>query len=360
MATPWPCAASRDPPNPQMTTCELERPARAHLYAVAGRFISVEADDPRAADAFRRHFSGWHAEHAPAPRDGTPPAHDASVVVRTRGERPRAPGSFDSFEVACGWVCRTDGSTYFMESGGAVMRVGSTTPASVEVWVDAGPRAPVGEESARLVFNATMAALRRCGVFELHAAGAVEPESGRGLLFIGPSGCGKSTLATRLAAAGWHYLSDDLHLLHDAGDAVEARALRRVFGVNPQGAPAVREGLHGAAGPFDPDKLYFDPEAAFPGRFRESCAPRAIFFPVVTNEAESVARPLAQGEAMARLIRMCPWAGYDRPAARAHLGVLARLARQAAAYELRAGTDMLGDPSFAASFFRASAGGFTA
>jgi energy-coupling factor transporter ATP-binding protein EcfA2 len=208
-----------------------------------------------------------------------------------------------------------------------------------------------------------MAALRRCGVFELHAAGAVEPESGRGLLFIGPSGCGKSTLATRLAAAGFHYLSDDLHLLRESGGAVEARALRRVFGVN--GSPASASALEGraesfkAAGPFDPDKLYFDPETLFPGRFRESCVPRAIFFPEVTDEHASVTRALTQSEAMARLIRMCPWAGYDLPAARAHLGVLARLARQAAAYELRAGRDMLGDSSFAASFFRARVGGAT-
>jgi hypothetical protein len=44
---------------------------------------------------------------------------------------------------------------------------------------------------------------------------------------------------------------------------------------------------------------------------------------------------------MARLIRMCPWACYDKTTAEAHLEVLGELARQADGFELYAGADLL-------------------
>jgi hypothetical protein len=349
-----------------MAICELERPAFADSYAVAGRSICVEARDEAAAAAFRRYFDGWHVEAQTRASaydvDGALRA-DARIVVYADEEPPGAPDSFDSFEVAGGGLCRTDGRTYFFEAEGSTVRVGPDGPALVEVWLGRGRAADGGGASARLVFNASMIAMRRCGLYELHAAGAVEPTSGAGVLFIGPSGSGKSTTATQLAAAGWHYLSDDTLLLCDAGESVEARALRRVFAVSrptaASGALAGRDEFLSAPAPFDPHKMRFEPQSIFPGGFRESCAPRFIFFPTLTRESESATRRLSQSEAMARLIRMCPWAGYDVPAARAHLGVLARLARQAEAHELRAGTDLLGDPAYTSAFIGARVRGAT-
>jgi hypothetical protein len=46
------------------------------------------------------------------------------------------------------------------------------------------------------------------------------------------------------------------------------------------------------------------------------------------------------------LLRMCPWACYDKPIAEAHLRVLAQLARQAKGFELAAGSDLLGDSEY--------------
>lgn len=338
-----------------MSICELERPAFADSYAVAGRSICVEAQDESAAAAFRSYFDGWHVEKLTRTHAHT---HEASarIVLRTNEGPPRAPHMFETFEVA-GGVCRTDGRTYFFEVDGSTVRVGSESPAVVEVWVGSGRAANDAWPSARLVFNASMTAMRRCGLYELHAAGAVEPETGAGVLFVGPSGSGKSTTATQLAAAGWRYLSDDTLLLCDAGERVEARALRRVFAVSQPTAAtralAGREEFLSAPAHFDPHKMRFEPESVFPGGFRESCTPRFVFFPTLTREPESGTRRLSQAEAMARLIRMCPWAGYDKPSARAHLGVLARLARQAEAHELHAGEDLIGDPAHASAFFDA-------
>jgi hypothetical protein len=56
---------------------------------------------------------------------------------------------------------------------------------------------------------------------------------------------------------------------------------------------------------------------------------------------------------MALLIRLCPWAAYDRASARGHLRALSRLAKYCRAYSLRAGTDLLGDAARTADFVAA-------
>lgn len=328
------------------------RPALADTYAVAGRFVCVEAADAESAGLFRRFFAGWHFARL---EGGAAPAPDASIRVNP-GAPPPAPEGLETFETAGGGLCRTDGRTYLFErDGSAVLASGGL--GGVEVWIGSGAAARERAALARVIFEATMVALRRCGLFELHAAGVVEPETGGGFLVVGPSGSGKSTLATQLASAGWRYLSDDALLLRGDGDGpVEACALRREFAVTEQTVAAgVLEGfeeLLGEPAPFDPLKRRFKPHDIFPDGFSESCVPRALFFPVVTGEQASGARRLTQAETMRGLLRMCPWACYDRPAAAAHLNLLARLARQAAGFELRAGRDLLGDAVYSSDYLR--------
>ncbi|HYE14963.1 MAG TPA: hypothetical protein VD968_11025 [Pyrinomonadaceae bacterium] len=322
------------------------RPALASCYTVAGRFICVGAEDETWARLFGGFFAGWHVSPA---RLGPGAAPDAYILAR-EGDAPRAPSAgFETFDVASGGRCHTDGETYFFEAGGSVVRVAAgAAPALVEVWVGRGEADREEAALARLVFNASMAAMRRAGLFELHAGAVVEPRSGAGVLFVGPSGSGKSTLTTTLASAGWRYLSDDSLLLRRCDGSVEAHALRRAFAVT---APTIEASGLDRAGrmlttrpvPFDPTKRRFEPEAVFPGGFTSACEPAALFFPAVTREASSRVRPLTQAEAMARLLRMCPWACYDKPAAREHLAVLALLSGRCAAHELSAGGDLLGD-----------------
>jgi hypothetical protein len=328
------------------------RPALAETYAVAGRFVCVEAGDTESAELFRRFFAGWHfarLEGADAPDP------DARIRVGA-GPPPHAPAGLESFETAGGGFCRTDGRTYIFERDGSAVRAAGDGR-GVEVWVGRGPAARGRSALARLVFEATMVALRRCGLFELHAAGVVEPLTGGGLLVVGPSGSGKSTLATQLASAGWQYLSDDALLLRGAAaEVVEACALRREFAVTEQTVAAgVLEGFEELLKepvPFDPLKRRFKPHAVFPEGFSETCVPRALCFPVITDEPLSRVRRLTQAETMRGLLRMCPWACYDRPAAAKHLGLLARLARQAAGFELHAGRDLLGDAGYSADYLR--------
>lgn len=325
---------------------------------MAGRFICVRAGDEHSARLFRRYFAGWHVSALEgAALDREP---DVTIDVGS-GPVPEAPRGLETFETAGGGLCHTDGRSYFFESDGSAVRVRAESPRRVEVWFGASPEARERAALARLIFDASMTALRRCGLFELHGAGLVEPESGEGFLLVGPSGSGKSTLATQLARAGWRYLSDDSLLLHERREVVEARALRRQFAV---AEPTVAAGVLGGfedrlsePAPFDPLKRRFEPCEVFPERFAESCVPRAVFFPAVTREPASGARRLSQAETMRQLLRMCPWACYDKASAATHLGVLARLARQAAGYELRAGLDLLREASHASEFVRGCARG---
>jgi hypothetical protein len=330
-----------------------ERPAFADLYAVAGRFISIESEEQQATELFRRYFSGWHVE--PVTRtEHIPP--NVKIKIRIDDAPPQPRADLESFEVAEGGICRTDANSYFFTKHDSVVQAFTDDLPTIEVWIGNSPPARERAALARLIFNASMTAMRRCGLFELHAAGSVAPD-GAGVLVIGPSGSGKSTLATQLAAAGWQYLSDDSLLLYPDGEHVQARALRRVFALHDETFSVSGIGNPDALAietePFDPLKKRFEPRSVFPDRFVEACRPASLFFSRITREPESSARALSPGETMARLIRMCPWACYDKPAAQAHLSVLAALARQACGFELLAGTDLFGDADYAARYLLA-------
>jgi hypothetical protein len=327
------------------------RPAFVAYYTVAGRFICVESDDEHSIELFRRYFAGWHI----TPHEGESGRRaDATIHVHAFVQAPEVPADLEPFDVAAGGICHTDGQTYFFIKHDSAVQVCAENPSRVEVWIGESVTARERAALARLIFNASMTAMRRCGLFELHAAGLVEPDSGAGILFVGPSGSGKSTFATQLATSGWQYLSDDTLLLTINGLNVEARALRRVFAVTePTIAASLLAGYEGLLAepvPFDPLKRRFEPEKIFPGGFTDICVPRVIFFPNINGEPASDARRITQAETMARLIRMCPWACYDKPAARAHLEALSLLAQQTRAFELQAGTDLLGDPGYTARF----------
>lgn len=195
--------------------------------------------------------------------------------------------------------------------------------------------------------------MRRSGIFELHAAGVVEPTGGVGALFIGNANSGKSTLTTRLADEGWGYLSDDILLLIENRGEIEARGLRRNFAISPLigggwKLPRLAEALMGPV-PSDSTKRYFDPSIVFPNNFVESSVPKALFFSSITGEARSRVEQLSQNEAMMKLIGSCPWALYDKVSGREYLQVLASLVRQSCCWALYGGRDLLEEPDCAAT-----------
>ena len=317
----------------------FDRPAPQAFYAVAGRLLFVESFDLRLAHLIEQLFAGWQVNAIPL-SDRLP---DIQIKFSCGEALSPVPQGLDQFEIAEGAQCYTDGTDLFLVFGGSVVHLQSRGPIAADVWFEKVPheRDPL---LARVASFAVCAALRRFGVFDLHSAGVVQPESEKGVLIVGPSGSGKSTLALELVMAGWPHLSDDELLLSLVDGEVEARGFRSFFAVSAETASALEiEGIEPANGV----KACFEPGALFTSERRLRATPRLLLFISLSGEQKTQFNKLTQSETMTRLIRACPWATYDTAIAGANLSILSRLARQARGFDLFAGRDLL-EPGYAA------------
>ena len=311
----------------------FDRPASQDFYSVAGRLLFIESLNPELRNLLVDLFAGWQLTLVSSP--------DRSPDIRITfdcGDTPQAiPRHLEQFEIAEGGQCYTNGSELYLELGGPVVHLENGSSVSVKVLFPERPR--LGDPLlGRAASFAVCAALRRFGLFDLHSAGVVEPESKKAVLIIGPSGSGKSTLALELAKAGWSYLSDDELLLTLVDGAVEVRGFRSFFAVSEAGARL---------------KRCFEPETVLGSKRTDQALPGALIFTRLNDESRSELSGLSQPETMTRLITACPWATFDRSIAGANLELLSALARQAKGFDLSAGRDLL-EPGFAASFLRAA------
>ncbi len=312
--------------------------ARRLFYDLAGRSIEIAALDIRSADLIENIFAEWYL----VPEIGSTSSVPASTIrIRTGTKPPLIPTGCNRFEIADG-ICHSKGSASYLEIDGSLVILGESGLAEAEVWVDPSWNDDFSRV-IRAISYAVSSALRRCGLFELHSAAVVEPTSGEGVLIVGPSGSGKSTLTTQLSADGWPYLSDDVLVLGARDDETAAWPLRRCFAVTRQ--TVVANGLLqtqvSLADFGSQEKARFSPQDIFISEFKESCTPRTLFFSQVTRAEQSGISQLSSGEMMARLIRISPWACYDKSTAREHLSALARLVRQSKGFDLFAGRDLL-------------------
>jgi hypothetical protein len=320
------------------------RPGRAPLarfYEMGGRLLAFRYHGEEAARPAENFLASFHLRPVRAA------AGEARCTVDVFSGQPAAVSAdAPSFEVPRG-VCRvaTDGLHLDIDGSRIVIRPAESV--EVRLGETEHARHPVAVVNA--LSYAVQGALRRAGLFDLHAACAVEPRTGGGLLVAGPSGSGKSSLTIRLASAGWGYLTDDMLTLRaEAGGPVRAHAFRRAFSVSERSLEGAGRGsLRLLLGPpvnSDPSKRSLDPAEGFPGQFVESCVPRVLCFAELTGEAVSRLERLSQAEAMRRLVVHSPWASYDRATAREHLGALARLAAQCRGFRLAAGRDLAAAP----------------
>ena len=308
-----------------------DRPTYVRSYGIAGRSLFIECSDLRFGQLIERLFARWQL--APV----FSPEHTADIQVKvTCGDSlPELPDGLTCFEIADGGQCFTNGVDLYIVHRNCLLQLQHGTSLSVRLWFEEfpGPGDPI---LVRATSFAVCAALRRFGLFELHSAGVVHPENDKGFLIVGPSGSGKSTLALQLAMDGWPYLSDDEVLLSLINHEVEARGFRRLFAVHADTASALGLPLS-----VETSKTCFEPDAVVLSSRRPQAMPRFLLFIQVRDEPKTHLNKLTQSEAMGRLIRACPWASYDTSIAGANLEVLSRLARQASAFDLHAGRDLL-------------------
>lgn len=316
-------------------------------YKIAGRLLRIQTFDVREAKWVKDFLDGFHlvqAEDAPA---------DQPFITLTvkRGPLPSVPSHLQSFEINHG-DCYIDGIQYFLAVNDSLIHIADPQERLVEVWFGVTQQAEHPVALVNAFSYGLQAALRRASVFDVHAAGAVQPVSQAGALFVGASGSGKTTLTLRLTEAGWLYLSDDMVVLRETSHGLEAEGLRRLFavaGTSVVGQSGAR--LNDALGSpvaSDPLKRRLEPELVFPQSRATSCRVRALFFPRVIDAEQTTVTEITARAAMQQLLRHCPWATYDTYSAPEYLRVLARLANQCRAFELAAGRDLLLHPERAA------------
>lgn len=324
------------------------RPALTFLYAIAGRVLSIEASDECSANLARSFLRDFYLDLLPGTAKRSP---DFSIRIFSQANVPDIPAGLDTFEVAFGH-CYTDGVRYYLTVDDSLIVAGvDETEDSLDVWVGNRSSARPPLSHFYLMSYALEFSLRRCGLYQVHGAGVVTPTGAASALIFGASGSGKSTLAAVLASRGWLYLTDDALLLTQEDHLVHARGIRRFFSASEAtlASCSLQNASQAVGAPMlsDPRKRRLEPLIAFPDQFLRSCIPETIFFASITGRGRSEVQSMTRTDTMARLIRSNPWVGYDSSTARDHLQILNRITSQCRAFSLRAGLDVLSDPSCA-------------
>jgi hypothetical protein len=231
--------------------------------------------------------------------------------------------------------------------GGSQIDIGPEVPCRVSIWFGQTDQARHPVAIVNVLSYALPAALRRCTLYEVHAAGLIEPLSGAGFLLVGDSNSGKSSLTVRLANAGWKYLTDDMLVIKDEESGVKALALRKLFSIAPSSiAASGLSQLNSALGTTvnsDRGKRRLEPSNAFPGRFEAECTPQVLCFLSISKKQNSAVTEISQSDAMIKMIKHCAWSSYDEIGAAGFLKTLGRLVGQARCFQLSAGLDFLED-----------------
>lgn len=273
--------------------------------------------------------------------DGFTPAFYIGIIQAYRGEPRRAGGAAEAAPVPTPLLFWNRASRVYLPFDGS----------PIEALIAPPSREVIPGSTAEMLHIALSLALRREGLFHLHAAAVVHP-SGASIVIAGGSGAGKTTTTIALIEAGCAYLSDDALFLRRADQRAEDAALEllafpREFHVGPAtlGAFPRLAGL-AQARVGHPSKLGVDPRQAFPDRSRLTCPPPSIvLFPSVTSSATTETTPLSRADALGQLIASSAaiFMG-DIPGRAENIAALRSLVGSADAFELRLGSDFLQSP----------------
>jgi hypothetical protein len=260
--------------------------------------------------------------------------------------------ALEHFEVPDGY-CYVDGETYHIQIEDCRVSFGGPPRLQrVDLWLGGSEQSTGTTTRAKALGYALQAGLRRGGLFGLHAASLLEPESGRGILIAGQSSSGKSSLTLRLASQGWSYLADESSLAYDCGTHVEVTGWRRQFTVAPESLSlcvAVNPEAAVSPLPNEPEKVRVNPAILFPNKYANAASPYAVFFPIITGDEKTEIKEISHSHAMGQLIKLAPWSGYDVATGHKFLNLLSKLVAQSRTYLLFSGKDIFVDPAYASA-----------
>ncbi len=214
-------------------------------------------------------------------------------------------------------------------------------PTRPELTLETSPAAMAeGGEFFRLFFmNLVVLALKRGGLYHLHAATARDP-TGEDWVLVGDSFSGKSTTAALLTRRGWQVGTDDMSFLHMVNGDVAVTAWRSRIALREGG----RELLRSTGGTPIPErgKQGFFPEE-LGGKWIQTVTPQYLLFPVVGGET-SYLEPVPAGEVIRRILPATFWVLFERWGADEYLATLRRLAEQTRAFDLHLAPDLISRP----------------
>lgn len=312
-------------------------------FELAGHVFVIDCLDDWSASAVSRLVNSWLVDSGSSIR----PVPDYIIRVRSAVSPPPVPIGLEQFEISDGGFCHSDGQVIYVTLSGSLIVVDPVT-CKVNVWLESQY-----ELSSRILSQVLSQALgfawRRCRLFLLHSAGVVMPGQDKTLLIAGESGSGKSTLTLQLAKAGWKFLSDDSVFLISRPQGIETRGLRKGFALTAHTMAAAQFETALASATPVAGKRRISPDQLFPHGQLKSAFAGAIIFPAVTQGPGSRIVPLDPSQTMHRLMRLSPWACYDKPTATANLKVFEALARNVPAFDLFAGKDLLGNSDLTVS-----------
>jgi hypothetical protein len=227
--------------------------------------------------------------------------------------------------------------------------VGASDSATIEAEIAPPEQEPWPGSTAAMLQIALMTAVRRVGLFHMHAAALVTP-GGDVVIVVGDAGAGKTTTTLALLEAGADYLGDDALFLVAEGRGVRVVAFPRAFHLGAATLAAFPR-LAALAGPPSStgEKRPLDPRAAFPGRARPSVAlaqGRVLaLFPSVGDGPVTELGPMPRADAFGHLLASSATLVVEGlPRREESFAILGALLATARCVEIRLGADALADP----------------
>lgn len=318
-------------------------------YSVADRTLCFQGVDELDLNLVHDFLRGYYFTPADSSNGRNQPGH---LIEIHRSEPPAFSSQNLGFEIEDGYCYPDHGKIVLVVSGSTIV-VSAPELNRTDVWLSdsTAGRHPLALNN--VILYAVQAALRRSGMYQFHAGCVLVPDATRGILLVGDSGCGKSTLTATLIRNGWRFVSDDNLLLRDTTSGTVAWALRRYFTFDESTLDACElrqfPDAIGQRVPGDRDKVRFYARRAFPQSFVETCMPGVILFPAIGAEPETRIESVKPGDALARLLRQCPWATCDTAAAPDHVQALTNLIKQTRSFSVITGRDVFDHPSSIAS-----------
>jgi len=314
-------------------------------YSVADRTLRFQGVDEPLLDLVHNFLSGYYFTPADSSDVRNQPVH---LIEIHSSPPPAFPSDRPRFAIEDGY-CYPDHEQIVLVVNGSTIVVGAPELNRTDVWLSDTTASRHSLALNNVILYAVQAALRRVGLYQFHAGCVLPPRASRGMLLVGDSGCGKSTLTATLIRNGWRFVSDDNLMLRDTPSGILAWALRRYFTFAKSTLDECKlrqfPDAIGPSVPGDRDKVRFYARRAFPESFVETCVPGVILFPAIGTEPQTRIEPVKPGDALARLLRHCPWAICDPASAPDHVRALTTLIKQTRSYSVIAGRDVFDDPS---------------